>query len=870
MVKKGLQVIMLCLFFLPLLFVTDAEAAAALDKLPWYNVMGQAQSNDLQDVAVNKSEVYVAVGDEGTLLYSGDAREWKQNHLAGSANLKEVATDGQRFVAVGEKGSLLTSPDGYTWTNHNPGKAFALGQLTPAGDQKDYNKDYTIKWNTPFQPQWLNILSVIWDGKRFVAIGRWEVTIGVRKAGSKQEDPSATVRGHVLLTSSNGSKWEIRPSTFAGRKLVFGGGKYIAIADRTLTISTDLVKWTYCFPDVMKTRAGVGFEDMIYANGAFTAIGWDGNLSFRTGTVYTSKDGFNWKEIKNKKELGNSYKLEEGQNPTGFTDLAIRSIMWDGKQYWITGYKGTVLRSATGTEWEDWGDRESSQNPFNYENWAGIQANINKMIYDGNRYLMVGNRGTIIVSKRLTKAEVVRQRTPTDFTQIIYDGGKRYVARGLKGDIFESQDGYQWKKTELNEPDAEFHWSGFAFGEGVALAVGYDSSVPKGSEDKVLLSSASPGVWEKRTFPVKLSSILNISFLNGKFYLFGWEGYYTSSDGFTWSKLIRTNLQINNIGSNGKVFLGQAALSTEDTNANQLFISLDGVKWKPVEFQLNNEIHYMVVHHIQWTGKQFIATSGFTYPKDRPALTNSFSSATSINGSIWTFNKNGQGITNFVSNGKQFVGLEMGSLYTSEDGVTYNTSIAPTGKEMQQIIWDGEKFIAVGRGGTILVSKKPPVAPLPWTEVTEAYSLHYDDTESQTPVIDQAFRDKVESRIAAIKQIGIAQQFWVREEEKTDSWLCYLDAIDPIWYEIFKTGEFSNKLSFNLYFYDKLDDPLFDLASDVMVKHTGVAKAEIVQWLKSIAEGASKEGTAILNGLSTRFFIDMAPDGITGTLSIEY
>jgi hypothetical protein len=714
LLKKIFVFVLVCLLPLSSLPITDAEAAAALDTLSWYDAMGQAQSNDLQDVAVNKSKIYVAVGDEGTLLYSGDAREWKENHLAGTANLKAVATDGQQFVAVGEKGNLLTSPDGYSWTRSKLDKAFTIGQLTAVSDQKDYNTGYTIKWNTPFQPQWLAISSVIWDGKRFVAIGRWEVTTGARKTGSQQEHPSATVRGHVLLTSPNGSKWEMRSSTFAGRKLVFGGGKYIAISERTLSISSDLVKWTTYFPDVMKTRDAVQFMDMTYANGNFIAIGWDGNVSFQTGTLYTSRDGVNWKEIVDK----------GAKNLSVLTHQAIRSILWDGEQYWITGYKGTVLRSGNGTEWEKWGDRVTSQNPFYYEDWAGAEATVNKMIYDGSRYLMVGNRGTIIVSEHLTEAEVVRQRTPTDFTQILFDGGERYIARGQAGDIFESQDGYQWKKTTFNYPIADFFWSGFACGKGIALAVGYDLSVPKGKEDNVLLYSPSPGLWEKKILPVKLSSLFEISYTNGKFYLTGWEGYYTSADGITWSKLIKTTPLMRNIVSNGKVFLGRAMYSDAEVSSDQLFISSDGVKWKKIERQLNNKQYSFYSHNLQWTGKQFVATVGNPYSENGEAPAYAYSYASSTNGSTWAFKNMSQQIKDFAYNGKQFAGLADGGLYSSADGITYKATRASTGKEMEQIIWDGDKFIAVGAGGTILVSKKPPAGPLPWTELTEVYTLH--------------------------------------------------------------------------------------------------------------------------------------------------
>jgi hypothetical protein len=71
--------------------------------------------NDLIGVAYGNG-LFVAVGDDGTILTSPDGVSWTQR-TSGTGNLLEGVTYGNGlFVAVGKDGTILTSPDGVSWT----------------------------------------------------------------------------------------------------------------------------------------------------------------------------------------------------------------------------------------------------------------------------------------------------------------------------------------------------------------------------------------------------------------------------------------------------------------------------------------------------------------------------------------------------------------------------------------------------------------------------------------------------------------------------------------------------------------------------------------------------------------------------------
>ena len=90
-------------------------AAPALTSAGLRGVAHAALANTASDGTVSITNVYVAVGEGGTLLTSNDGAAWTVRAPLGSANLNAVIYGGQ-FVAVGDGGAIFTSPDGITWT----------------------------------------------------------------------------------------------------------------------------------------------------------------------------------------------------------------------------------------------------------------------------------------------------------------------------------------------------------------------------------------------------------------------------------------------------------------------------------------------------------------------------------------------------------------------------------------------------------------------------------------------------------------------------------------------------------------------------------------------------------------------------------
>ena len=77
-----------------------------------------AQWSILAPGTTTATNIFVAVGDNGTVLRSEDALTWTLVTPFTTANLRSVVFGG-RFVAVGDDGAIFTSTDGTAWESRN-------------------------------------------------------------------------------------------------------------------------------------------------------------------------------------------------------------------------------------------------------------------------------------------------------------------------------------------------------------------------------------------------------------------------------------------------------------------------------------------------------------------------------------------------------------------------------------------------------------------------------------------------------------------------------------------------------------------------------------------------------------------------------
>ena len=105
------------------LTVASAEAtglkwATPNTGLTWTTRLNVGSNTNFNDVAYNGTDLYIAVGNAGTLYTSPDGQTWTSRTSGfGAQNIHSVAYGNSLWAICGSNGLISTSTDGITWTS---------------------------------------------------------------------------------------------------------------------------------------------------------------------------------------------------------------------------------------------------------------------------------------------------------------------------------------------------------------------------------------------------------------------------------------------------------------------------------------------------------------------------------------------------------------------------------------------------------------------------------------------------------------------------------------------------------------------------------------------------------------------------------
>ena len=305
-----------CALMRPLLLLAVSLATSACGL--FYPPTG----DEADDGGITVEEVYVAVGDGGTLLSSPDGATWTRRTVGTDLTLHDVAFGGDRYVAVGQAGKIVESIDGIEWrvafspssrdlhaVVHHFDHFVAVGGDYSVGAETLESID-GITWTRPEGAAPLHLLTdLASDGVSLVAIGNyqsdtqtfgafrwvdgvgWEQTVdgGLANFGFNAVAAGAPAFAMIGLgnavTSVDGANWSFAPifQSSAMRALTFAGAGWIAVGDAgQVLLSPDAAQWTPYTSGVAVDLGGVASDGSLHI-----AVGG-------AGTILASGDGVTW------------------------------------------------------------------------------------------------------------------------------------------------------------------------------------------------------------------------------------------------------------------------------------------------------------------------------------------------------------------------------------------------------------------------------------------------------------------------------------------------------------------------------------------------------------------------------------------------
>ncbi len=529
----------------------NALISSSKDVTFWISSKLESRFGDGSQVIYGNGRFVVSGG--GSLYISKDAGiTWEKGTTTVSVGTSTVTISGNNvvygsggFVALGSSEEQISetltgfvtrpyvSADMKTWTR---------GQMYGKGGKEIQAEE--------IYAEGVSIGTIAYGGGRYVGTGGW-VSDGGKVWSDKDFDASVTLddityaNGQFigsyytqLYTSTDGIKWTQKgslPSSTALGRLVYGNGKYVVYSSESeLYVSDDLETWT------TKTSETKEYPStcLSYVNGIF--IGGQGyggivtsaaRLEFEWNKVFSSFSTVNGIACGKLSSWGYRYVIAADRplvSKDGVSwkmiyddDITMRAVTFGNDEF--LGFQGNAAYiSKDGYSWDKEGELESG-------------PSVRAVAYGKDLYVAVTDSGSydkkIFTSKDGTKWKA-RKTTPIlidtseKFNDVVY-GNKKYVAVGASGLIVTSKNGAKWSVVRGGGSSGNRALNRVVYGNGVFVAVG---------DSGTTLSSKDGAKWEQSITGLT-DNITSLAYGGGYFVAGGgFTGALVSQDGYAWEK----------------------------------------------------------------------------------------------------------------------------------------------------------------------------------------------------------------------------------------------------------------------------------------------------------------------------------------------
>ncbi|WP_152394570.1 X2-like carbohydrate binding domain-containing protein [Paenibacillus guangzhouensis] len=492
------------------------QEAIAASTSGWEQRSPLPTRNTFNDVAY-VNNLFVAVGDMGTIATSEDGISWVPQNSGTYATLESVTYGNGKYVAVGAYGTILTSTDGVTWSSQKVGDKWLYGVAFGNNKFVAVGIEGTIlistdamTWTAKTGVTDRTLYDITFGNGWFVASGQNRTTVG----------SDTTVNWNGLLGTGG--------ENYLG--VIYGGNnnRYVVVGSSgeiSYSMAIGRNQWIWTSGKASGNAAVYGFSDVAYGNNKFVAVG-------NGGKVYTASSYANvWQE----------------QNSGWGNNL--EGVTYGKNMFVAVGRFGTILTSADGGV--TWTNRSQ-----------GTIWPVRDIGYYGHNFIAVGQIGNILNSSDGARWQKQAMDSSIGFESVSYGNGT-YVAVGPGNVVMTSPNGMAWTSRASGGSWTDTYY-GLTFGEGKFVAVKYGGKIR---------SSLDGVTWTDVTSPT--TNTLNaIRYGEHMFVAVGDGGHIvTSPDGDNWtlqSSGTQSNLKAIEYGNGEFVAVGDTGV---------ILTSADGVNW---------------------------------------------------------------------------------------------------------------------------------------------------------------------------------------------------------------------------------------------------------------------------------------------------
>ena len=466
--------------------------------------------------------------------------------------------------------------------------------------------------------------------------------------------------------STNGINW-VQPGIPKGswNLVAYGNGKFIAVTSNKAAYSTDGITWT-----ASTLPSSANWTSVAYGNNKFVVIAGEGSDK----AIY-STDGITWTE-------------------STLPSSAYWMSVTYGNGIFIAVSKYSKSKGAYSTDGITWTEISlpiSSLSSVTYGNNLFVAVTFNKAAYSTD--------GITWTTSTLPSSDY-------DEPKITYGDGKFVVVSGISNLTAYSTDGITWTASTL--PSS--YWNSITYGDGKFVVITGEGS------DKAAYST--DGItWTASTLPSS-TYWKSVTYGDGKFVAVTSSGFTYSLDGINWKSIFP---YMGSYLYYWVYFLNNTFIAIDVSGGKTGAYSTDGITW--ISTTLPNGVQY---NSMTYGDNKFVAVGGGTTDKGMYSTdginwseltlpnsgtwksvaygngkfiairSDSTSAAYSTNGINWsslTLPASGD-FRLIFANGKFMLFSYKKTIY-STDGTNWTTADNNLGISWGQVIYDGEKFVAV-------------------------------------------------------------------------------------------------------------------------------------------------------------------------------
>ncbi len=483
--------------------------------------------------------LFVAVGENGTILNSADGQQWTNVSLGRAMTLRAVTFGAGRYVAVGDNGAVAISTNGVAWTS----RSISAGQLSGIayGNGMFVAIDGNFVWTSPDGFIWtkqlrglpVTAIGVVFGNGKFLASGfssgaaisddgkEWKLVpaTGYSKfsAVTITETEFVGLGGTSVLLSRDGELWT---ETLVGRispyssiaAVAYGNGRFVASVSPLavsplvgffpsgILISPDAIQWSSVgFWNWGLSSNPPKLHQVIFSSGEFLAVGdVAAPLSSGEGTklaVLRSDNGIIWTPLSSGIFRNPLTGLAAGRERV----IALGGVVPSIAETSVAVIQSNMVRNAT------------------------LELQLLKIAFGKDQFVAVGENGTIALSPdgfvwSQAQSPVMNRLKAVTF------GADQFVAAGDAGVVVRSTDGLSWTKEETGTSNS---LEGGTYGKGLFVAAGSAGTV---------LVSPDARQWTQQNSRVT-TALRSVCFGNDLFVAVGDGGTVLfSSNGSNWTQ----------------------------------------------------------------------------------------------------------------------------------------------------------------------------------------------------------------------------------------------------------------------------------------------------------------------------------------------